>query len=59
MDGHLFDVTSVFLQGMSEEFNQSLSASHCLSGISLAGFHDRIGVRFVSTMSFCRLSPVS
>jgi len=47
-----------FGQSMSDDWSHSLSASHSLSGIGLADFHDRIGVRFVSTRAFCRLCPL-
>jgi len=43
---------------MSEEFCRSSSATRCLSGMGLTGVEGRIGVRFVSTKGFCRLSPV-
>jgi hypothetical protein len=43
---------------MSEECSHSSSASHCLPGIGWADFQGRIGVRFVKTKGFCRLSLV-
>lgn len=46
-----------FVQSMSEKCRRTSSASHCLPGTGWADFQGRIGVRFVSTRAFCRLSP--